>query len=505
MKRSNSTKKAQSAFKKLGAVVLITATLAMCFTACKQTSGGNSGTGGGGGKPTPTPTPKPKHAITFSVDGANGKLKAKADGIDETETSPINVEEGKTVTFTATANAGYKVKGWTLDGKPVAEADTNTEYKLTVSKAVIVKVSFEEIPPSKHAVSFSVIDGKGGTLKAKSEGIYETEESPITVDEGKEVTFTAEPSTNYKVKEWKLGDEVITEAGTNTEYTHKVKGACAITVSFEKIPHGKAILTLDLSKPAIKVKATTSDGSAIEVGGCNETSLESGVQTELHATGATVTLTGYITELDFSGSYKKEQSVIAFDVHGLTTLRKLFCSYNYLTVLDLHGLTSLQELYCGGNQLTELNVQGLTSLQNLSCHSNQLSELNVQGLTSLQELNCYKNQLGTLDVHGLTSLQKLWCQTNQLTTLNVQGCTALKDLICTSNRLNAKAMIDLLNALPARDAYDSAMAVLYTEKEAEGNWTNFTKPYGIKAALKGARERNWRVVKVSSMGRYVSV
>ena len=494
--------------KKRATTLITVATLAFIFlfTACNQAGGGGNTDGGGeGGKPTPTPTPKPKHAITFNVDGANGKIKAKADGVDETSTSPINVEEGKTVTFTATANAGYKVKGWTLDGKPVAEADTNTEYKLTVSKAVIVKVSFEEIPPSKHAVSFSVIDGKGGTLKAKSEGIYETEESPITVDEGKEVTFTAEPSTNYKVKEWKLGDEVITEAGTNTEYTHKVKGACAITVSFEKIPHGKAILTLDLSKPAIKVKATTSDGSAIEVGGCNETSLESGVQTELHATGATVTLTGYITELDFSGSYKKEQSVIALDVHGLTTLRKLSCNYNYLTVLDLHGLTSLQELYCAGNQLTELNVQGLTALRYLYCSRNQLPELNLQGLTSLQELDCYKNQLSTLDVHGLTSLQKLWCQINQLTTLNVQGCTALKDLICTSNRLNAKAMIDLLNALPARDAYDSARAVLYTEKEAEGNWTNFTKPYGIEAALKGAKERNWRVVKVSSKGRYVSV
>ena len=35
----NSKQKAQSAFKKLGAVALITATLTMCFTACKQTGG----------------------------------------------------------------------------------------------------------------------------------------------------------------------------------------------------------------------------------------------------------------------------------------------------------------------------------------------------------------------------------------------------------------------------------------------------------------------------------
>ena len=60
--------KVQSAFKKLGAVALIIATLAMFFTACKQT-------GGGGGKPTL----KPKRAITFSVDSTtpNGTLKAR--------------------------------------------------------------------------------------------------------------------------------------------------------------------------------------------------------------------------------------------------------------------------------------------------------------------------------------------------------------------------------------------------------------------------------------------
>mgnify|MGYP000946830870 CR=1 FL=1 len=45
MKKSNSKQKAQDAFRKLGVVALITATLAICFTACNQTGGG----GGGGG------------------------------------------------------------------------------------------------------------------------------------------------------------------------------------------------------------------------------------------------------------------------------------------------------------------------------------------------------------------------------------------------------------------------------------------------------------------------
>ena len=51
MKKSNSTKKAQSVFKKLGAVALMVATLAVFFTACNQTGGG------GGEKPNPAPAP----------------------------------------------------------------------------------------------------------------------------------------------------------------------------------------------------------------------------------------------------------------------------------------------------------------------------------------------------------------------------------------------------------------------------------------------------------------
>ena len=50
MKKSNSKGKAPSAFWKLGAVALITATLTMCFTACNQAGGGGN-TGGKQGAP----------------------------------------------------------------------------------------------------------------------------------------------------------------------------------------------------------------------------------------------------------------------------------------------------------------------------------------------------------------------------------------------------------------------------------------------------------------------
>ena len=168
--------KALSAFKKLGAVALMVATtlaLAGLSTSCKQ-----------------TPTPTPKHAITFGVDGANGTLTAKVDGMAETDKSPITVEEGKTVTFKAKANDGYRVKGWTLDGKPITEAGTNTEYKLKVSKAATVKVSFELNPVKGGAVFILSPDKLNIKLTAKT-----ADGSAITVEGCNETTLTSDVET----------------------------------------------------------------------------------------------------------------------------------------------------------------------------------------------------------------------------------------------------------------------------------------------------------------------
>ena len=388
MKKSNSKSKAQSAFWNLGAVALITATI--FFVACKQT-------GGGGDKP------KPKHAITFSVDSTtpNGTLKAKVDGMAETDKSPINVEEGKTVTFTATPAEGYRVKGWTLDGKPITEAGTNTEYKLKVTKAATVKVSFEEIP--KHAITFSVDSTTpNGTLTAK---VSEAEiNSGKKVEEGKTITFTATAHYGYRVKEWKVDNATIKGNKTNT-YTHTVKKPCAIIVSFEKIPKhaitfkveggkgylnakvdgesinssneveegktiiftaglygyrvkewkvdnatiegnktntythtvtapatitvsfellppGEAILTLSPNKRYIEIRAETVDDSDITVEGCTETTLKStyNTKTTLHANGTTIVLKGYISRIDCSGEYNNRQSLTALNVSGLNAL-----------------------------------------------------------------------------------------------------------------------------------------------------------------------------------------
>ena len=122
------------------ALIVLTLGAALVFTACPNNAGGS---GSGGGTP-----PTPKHAVTFGVDGGHGTLKAKADGGTETEMSPINVEKGKTVTFTAVPDTNYKVKEWKLDGAVVAGNTTST-HAFTVTKAAEVKVSFEALPPGQ--------------------------------------------------------------------------------------------------------------------------------------------------------------------------------------------------------------------------------------------------------------------------------------------------------------------------------------------------------------------
>ena len=560
MKRSNSTQNALGAFKKLGAVALITAT--MFFTACNQAVGGNSG--GGGGKPTPTPTPT-KYTVTLNQT-ANGTVTASP-AIPDDKLMPKDT----VITFTATANAGYKIGKWTVTPPEALQAggtDGSETATLKITANTTVSVSFEAIP--KHAINFSVDSTtQNGTLKAMV-GDKEIN-SGNEVEEDKTVTFTAEPSTNYRVKEWKVGDTVVTGNKTNT-YKHTVTTQNAnIIVSFERIPEG-AILTLAADKNVVAVTAKTEDNSAITVEGCTVNTLTSDNQTDLqaNANGGTITLKGNIIELHVTYNYPLVGPLTALDASGLAKLQKLYCGGNQLTSLNASGLTELKEIKCYSNKLTELNVQGCTALQKLECSSNDLPELNVKGLialqelscpnnklteldvrglivlknlrcnqnklnslkvkglTALEELNCFGNNLTELDVQGLTKLQKLECEENQLAKLNasgltelkeincnenqltelkVQGCTALKSLYCHSNQLNAEAMKALLNALPQREASQDnpAVALLYTEEtgKTEGNHKDFnttTTPADLKTAFNGAKSRKWKLRKVNAGG-----
>ena len=140
--------------KKKGIAMLITAailTLVMLFAGCKHK--------------TESKKSEPKYTITFGVDGTNGTLKAMVGG-NEINTGD-KVAQGKTVTFTATPNSGYKVKEWKV-GNDVVTGNTSNTYTCTVTKAVTVQVKFQPIPPGEASY-------KVKHYKEKEEGGYPAE------------------------------------------------------------------------------------------------------------------------------------------------------------------------------------------------------------------------------------------------------------------------------------------------------------------------------------------
>lgn len=272
-----------------------------------------------------------------------GTLTAK---IGETEIkTDTTVEQGKTVTFTATPATGYRVKGLMLDGTAIAEAGTNTEYTLTVTKPAAVTVSFE---PKKALLTLEA--GKN-TVKVKAKT---ADGKPITVE-------------GCNVNE--LANEV------ETTLTAKVAGT-------------QIALIGELTELNCRGSEDTSNRSlvALDVSGC--TALQKLDCAKNQLTALDVQGLKDLQELNC-----RSNQIPELDVHGLTALQELDCNTNQLKTLNVKGLTALQELSCSSNQLTELNVQGLTKLQQLYCSNNQLTALNVQSCTALKKLECFQNKL----------------------------------------------------------------------------------------------------------------
>ena len=522
------TDKKAHALRKTGAAALIIAavlTLALLFTACPNNVGG-------GGTPS-----TPKHAVTFSVDGGNGTLKAKVDGTKIN--SGDKVEQGKTIVFTATPDSGFHVKGWTLDGKPVAEAGINTEYKLTVTKPATVKVSFEAIPPTKYTVTLT--QTANGKVTASPEIPEDKQVLKDTL-----ITFTAQAKDGYKVDKWTVtpAEALQTGTGADESETAKVKITADTTVSVrfikktyaitfsveggiggtleakvdgkeissgDMVEHGKKVEFTPKAEKGYRVKNWTLDGE--NIGGTEYFTL--GVSKP-----ATVTLS-------FEVNYVRGGAVLILSPDKLnikvkaktadgTAIAVEGCNEETLasntettltatgTTVILKGkITELDVSGAYGNKqpLVALNVQGLIYLQALGCEYNQLTELNVEGCTSLKGLGCGDNKLTRLNLRGLTSLQTLFCGSNQLTSLNVQDLTALQRLYCPGNQLNAQAMTKLLKGLPSRAASDDARAVLYTEEtdKTEGNCKDFTQPEDLKTAFDEAKtNKHWKLQKIDA-------
>jgi hypothetical protein len=131
---------------------------------------------------------QPKHTLTFSVDGGNGSLEAKVDGTKIN--SGDQVEQGKTVEFTAKPFSDYSVDTWSIDGSAFAEgfgAAGSQTARVKITAGTTVKVKFkptltdqEKVEKAKEALQLSFQNGDTANnisshwLKLLVSGLHDT-------------------------------------------------------------------------------------------------------------------------------------------------------------------------------------------------------------------------------------------------------------------------------------------------------------------------------------------
>jgi hypothetical protein len=165
------------------------------------------------------------YAVTFNVVGVNGTIAATVESVSIA--SGDLVINGKNIEFTATPATGYKVKEWKLNGTSIS-GNTTSNFNLTnLSATTMVSVEFE---PITHAVTFGVVSANG-TISAIVDALSIS--SGAMVIQGKDVVFTATPSTNYVVKEWKVNNVVVTGNISNSYTLPNITAAAEISVEFK--------------------------------------------------------------------------------------------------------------------------------------------------------------------------------------------------------------------------------------------------------------------------------
>ena len=170
--------------------------------------------------------------VIFGVDGGHGTLKAE---VDSTEIhSPAQVEEDKTIVFTASPHAGYMVDTWTITGGQLLAGGNpeNTTAMVKITEPITVAVSFKLRPPTTYAVIFGV-DGTppNGSISATYKAGGAAFTSGTAVAENTALVFTASPAAGYKVEKWTVNGTAVSGNTSNT-YEHTVTEAADIRVSF---------------------------------------------------------------------------------------------------------------------------------------------------------------------------------------------------------------------------------------------------------------------------------
>ncbi|MDD4576572.1 MAG: hypothetical protein PHI36_09115, partial [Bacteroidales bacterium] len=136
---------------------------------------------------------------------------------------------------------------------------------------VSITANGTSLPLEDFDVTFNVI-GTHGILTASVDAVDIT--SPASVQEGKDVVFSATPDAGYQVKEWKLNSVVVDENTSNTYTLSNIAANAIVNVEFKEIPtttyavtyavvNGNGNLTATVDDVAITSPADVLEGKAV--------------------------------------------------------------------------------------------------------------------------------------------------------------------------------------------------------------------------------------------------
>ncbi|MCL1974582.1 MAG: S-layer homology domain-containing protein [Firmicutes bacterium] len=110
----------------------------------------------------------------------------------------------------------------------------NNNTSFAASTPLFFKIGPQsDVQPETHTVTFSVIGGNGA-LSATINGVGIA--NGDSVEEGKNILFTATPNSAYRVKGWKLNNIAVSGNTSNNYTLINLKAAATVQVEFEAIP-----------------------------------------------------------------------------------------------------------------------------------------------------------------------------------------------------------------------------------------------------------------------------
>ena len=308
----------RTCLRKIGMLAATLATaasvsLALLFTACPNNAGGNTG----GGTPASV-----SYRITFRVDGGHGTLKATAEGIAETDKSPITVEKDKTVTFTAKPEAGYKVDKWTVTpaaalqeggtaGNPTAKVKITANTKVNISFTNdLYKVTLESLDSAKKdAVIKAVSEITGRSLeeaKTLVESAPQVFKEDVTAAEADEIIAKIAEAGGTASKSRKTYPVIFSVEGTPANGTLKAEVDGTVIHTTNEVEYDKTVIFTAAPTADYEVGKWKITGGTFEAGtGTNGKLIAKVKITAATTVNVSFTKNGYTVTFDAKGGTPK--------------------------------------------------------------------------------------------------------------------------------------------------------------------------------------------------------